>query len=359
MSELSARLTLPYLQAAQAQKHVTLNEALERLDMLVQLSVMGFDAITPPMAVEEGQIWALAPAPTGEWAGEGGKLAMRSGAGWLFVAPRQGWLASFGTELRIYDGTGWASPDAAPLQNLQGVGIGASHDANNPLVVAGPGSLFTHAGAGHQVKINKAAMAQTASVLFQTGFSGRAEIGTAGNDALSFKVSADGMLWHEGLVVDGSTGSVAAPIGLTVQNKDVVHLGNLVGSVSESAGQPTGAVLEHGETSNGHYLRLADGTQLCWAVLNAGNPTALGAGSFADPFRTAAQSWTFPAPFATPPALTGHATTSSGAENDRRMLFYSGTVTANGADALQGARMSAAAGTADCTLSVVAVGRWA
>ena len=38
MSQSSARLTLPFIQAAQAQKHVTHNEAVRALDMLVQLS---------------------------------------------------------------------------------------------------------------------------------------------------------------------------------------------------------------------------------------------------------------------------------------------------------------------------------
>ena len=36
----SARLGLPYLAAAQLQKHVTLNEALTRLDALVQTTVV-------------------------------------------------------------------------------------------------------------------------------------------------------------------------------------------------------------------------------------------------------------------------------------------------------------------------------
>lgn len=36
MSEVSARLELPILQPSQAQKHLTHNEALQRLDVLVQ-----------------------------------------------------------------------------------------------------------------------------------------------------------------------------------------------------------------------------------------------------------------------------------------------------------------------------------
>ena len=51
MSDLSARLGLPYLMPAQAQKHVTHNEALAHLDLLVQLVVQGFDATEPPKMV--------------------------------------------------------------------------------------------------------------------------------------------------------------------------------------------------------------------------------------------------------------------------------------------------------------------
>lgn len=48
MSQISTHLNLPYIQPAQAQKHVTHNEAIELLDMIVQLTVQDFDAIIPP-----------------------------------------------------------------------------------------------------------------------------------------------------------------------------------------------------------------------------------------------------------------------------------------------------------------------
>jgi hypothetical protein len=62
------------------------------------------------------------------------------------------------------------------------VGVNAAADSTNRLAVSSVASLFNHAGAGHQMKINKNAAADTASILFQTGFSGRAEMGTAGSD---------------------------------------------------------------------------------------------------------------------------------------------------------------------------------
>ena len=63
MTEISARLGLPYLLPSQAQKHVTHNAALHRLDGLVQLVLEATGAETPPADPAEGAIWALGPAP--------------------------------------------------------------------------------------------------------------------------------------------------------------------------------------------------------------------------------------------------------------------------------------------------------
>ena len=48
MSDATTHLLLPYILAAQAQKHVTHNEALRILDGLVQLSVLDRDLTAPP-----------------------------------------------------------------------------------------------------------------------------------------------------------------------------------------------------------------------------------------------------------------------------------------------------------------------
>ena len=56
MPDDSPRLGLPFLMPAQAQKHVTHNEALERLDLLVQLTVEAFEANTPPTMPLDGQV---------------------------------------------------------------------------------------------------------------------------------------------------------------------------------------------------------------------------------------------------------------------------------------------------------------
>ncbi|EAQ03095.1 hypothetical protein OB2597_13163 [Pseudooceanicola batsensis HTCC2597] len=216
MSDRSANLMLPYIQPSQAQKHVTHNEALLALDALVQLGVLSADTAAEPADPAEGDRYILPAGATGAWSGRDGDLAMRAGEGWVFLAPRAGWsawVADTGQTLR-HDGTGW-SPEISDHQNLAMVGVNAAADAGNRLTVASGASLLTHEGAGHQVKINKAAASDTASLVFQTGWSGRAELGTVGSDAFDFKVSDDGATFHTALRADPATGVVDFPNGAT------------------------------------------------------------------------------------------------------------------------------------------------
>ena len=202
MTQTSPILALPYLMPSQAQKHVTHNEALQMLDALVQLSVAGFDASTPPTSPTPGESHALSATPTGAWAGHGDEIAVWQGEGWLFLAPRPGWRAwsLADAQLRVWDGSSWILPPA-DTQNLTLLGVGTAADAANPLSVAGPATLLTHGGTDHQLKVNKASSTDTAALLFQSNWSGRAELGLAGSDDFSIKMSADGSSWATALAL--------------------------------------------------------------------------------------------------------------------------------------------------------------
>lgn len=205
-------LSLPYIQGAQVQKHVTHNEALERLDMLVQITIEAVDATIPPTNAAEGQMWIVGLGATDAWSSQVGDIAAWRGGGWLFVIPQIGWHAWDKTNavLIAYDGTSWVQINGTPdHQNLDGVGINASFDTTNKLSVSSEATLLNHDGNGHQLKINKASVNQTASLLYQSGFSGRAEMGLAGNDDFSIKVSSDGAAFTEALRIDTNTGAIA------------------------------------------------------------------------------------------------------------------------------------------------------
>lgn len=66
---------------------------------------------------------------------------------------------------------------------------------------------------------------------------------------------------------------------------------NILGTVSESAGVPTGAIIERGSNANGEYVKYADGTMICTFLLSIPS--------------TGGTTWTFPVVFAAQPNLQG------------------------------------------------------
>lgn len=214
MADNSPRLDLPYLQPSQAQKHVTHNEALQRLDAVVQLAVAAFDAVSPPGAPATGEVHALGGSPTDAWAGQAGQLALWDGVAWQFFAPGTGWRAWGIAEgaLKVFDGSAWVDLDGSGGSTAQ-LGINTSADTTNRLAVASDAALFTHDGAGHQIKVNKATAGDTASLLFQSGFAGHAEMGLAGDTDFRIKVSPDGSVFNTALRVDAASGQVSFPSG--------------------------------------------------------------------------------------------------------------------------------------------------
>jgi Protein of unknown function (DUF2793) len=108
-------LALPYLAAAQAQKHVTHNQALDALDALVQLSVASSTLTAPPASPTEGDRYIVAATATGTWASWEGSVAQYTGGAWLRLLPQTGWLAWDAgiSQLLVWTGSTWTGLDAA------------------------------------------------------------------------------------------------------------------------------------------------------------------------------------------------------------------------------------------------------
>ena len=210
--EYSTNLTLPYIMPSQAQKHVTHNEAIRMLDALVQLAIIARDIAAPPAEPAEGDRHIVAAGASGAWAGKAGQVAAWQDGGWAFLSPRAGWLAWVATEglLVVFDGAQWA-PVSASATEAPTFGVNTAADATNRLAVSAKGTLLTHEGDDHRLTVNKAAPGDTASLLFQAGYAGRAEIGLAGDDRLHFKVSEDGANFRTAIVIDEKTGAASLP----------------------------------------------------------------------------------------------------------------------------------------------------
>lgn len=90
MSE-TTNLLLPLLVAAQAQKHVTVNETIQKLDHLVQPAVISRSFSAPPANPDDGDRYIVASGASGAWGGQDDRLAAWQDGVWVFHAPRQGW----------------------------------------------------------------------------------------------------------------------------------------------------------------------------------------------------------------------------------------------------------------------------
>jgi len=114
MTDITSRLALPLLEAGQAQKEIYHNEALVRLDLLVQAAAEAMNLNEAPADPDPGQCWILGAAPEGEWSGHASEIAGWTEGGWRFVAPREGmrlWLNDNAGHAVFRDGQ-WHSGEA-------------------------------------------------------------------------------------------------------------------------------------------------------------------------------------------------------------------------------------------------------
>lgn len=216
-SSHSARLTLPYVAAGQLQKHVTVNEALARLDALTQTAVVSRTTTAQPADADEGDLYILPSGATGpvwdDWSA--GDLVRAESGGWVRVPVPVGAVALVQDreELVVREAGGWN-----PLirrgqhQNLTRLGLNTEADATNPFAAKVNKALWTarpeaDGGDGDlRITLNKDTPADVLSLLFQSGYGGRAEFGLIGEDDLVLKVSADGAAWSEAFRIDADDG---------------------------------------------------------------------------------------------------------------------------------------------------------
>ena len=109
MSDTTTHLSLPYLLAAQAQKHVTYNEALRLLDAMVQLSVLDRTRTAPPASPADGNRHLVASGATGLWAGWDLNIAFWVDGAWIRLVPRTGWMVWIAAEglFLVWTGSAW------------------------------------------------------------------------------------------------------------------------------------------------------------------------------------------------------------------------------------------------------------
>lgn len=125
------------------------------------------------------------------------------------------------------------------------------------------------------------------------------------------------------------------------------HSRNILGTVSQSGGVPTGAIIERGSNANGEYVRFADGTQIC--VM----PEISATTSSSSGLSVLVGSRTFPAPFISQPSLSDYVV---GGGSDSTKTGYL-NLTAGGV-AQYVAPLAAIAYAKPVSVGLTAIGRW-
>ncbi|SIR08046.1 Protein of unknown function [Paracoccus thiocyanatus] len=132
MPDTTAHLALPFIMAAQAQKHITHNEALQLLDGIVQLAVLDRDRAAPPASPAEGDRYIPASGATGAWAGWDGSIAYWIDGAWMRILPAPGWLAWIEAEaqLVVWTGSTWLPVVDAMGFIAQAAAVAVAKEAN-------------------------------------------------------------------------------------------------------------------------------------------------------------------------------------------------------------------------------------
>ncbi len=172
MPDQTSNLALPYLAAGQAQKHVTVNEALRRLDATVQLSVVSAATTVEPGSPSDGAVYIVPSGKTGtHWASFANwSLGYYRDGAWEQITPHEGWLAfaKDTDKLLYYTGSAWTELIATRVAKAGDIMTGQLN--------------FTLNGGTHPAALTSA-----------TAFS---EVGRDGGTRLNSAVSAGSIVWQ-------------------------------------------------------------------------------------------------------------------------------------------------------------------
>ncbi|MGX5913957.1 hypothetical protein ACR0ST_04425 [Aliidiomarina sp. Khilg15.8] len=136
------------------------------------------------------------------------------------------------------------------------------------------------------------------------------------------------------------------------------HDKNLLGSVSQSGGLPTGAVIERGSNSNGDYVKYADGTMICWFT----NLQQFEPGTRSDSL-IRLNEWIYPSQFSSPPSINAALLQDLQTESGFRAYGFIGRLTSQAPSPLSTGAVFALASasngtTSETRWSIQAIGRW-
>jgi len=210
-TDRTKNLNIIYLTQNQTNKEILVNEGFLKFDTLMNNGAKSISISTPPSSPEESDLYIIGDSATGDWEGHENKFTYyHSSKGWVILEPNEGMTLWVNDEDKLYsfDGANWVASDGSG-DEVEKLGINATADTTNKLSVKSDAILFDNEDSNSQVKVNKNSAGDTASHLFQTNYSGRAEFGLTGSDDFTIKVSSDGTLWNDAITIDKDNAKIS------------------------------------------------------------------------------------------------------------------------------------------------------
>lgn len=239
---MTPHLGLTLVEQAQAQKEVTVNMALMRIDALLNSSVIDKDLTAPPASPVEGDVYIVAAAATGDWTGKDGQIAYFEQI-WRFIAPNEGVMLWVQDEAAfyVYTGGSWGLSASGGGGGEANTGQNASGETGGVFKNKSAASLvFNNLVAGSNVSISGGGSAGGDIVISSTGGGGGATALDGLSDVgLSAPAAGEVLFYNAGTSTwqNGVLGVAGGGTGMMSATADCLLRGNGTASLQTSGVQ--------------------------------------------------------------------------------------------------------------------------
>ena len=121
----TTHLGITLVDQSQSQKEVTVNEALIRIDAILNNGAKSKTVSTPPSSPASGDLYIVGPSPTGAWSGQANMLVYFDQV-WQFITPNTGmfvWVNDVSL-IYTYNGSSWVASILGEANTMSNLGAG-------------------------------------------------------------------------------------------------------------------------------------------------------------------------------------------------------------------------------------------